>query len=1174
MKRLLFIYIFFFAAFISFAQSKDKNYVKSTAYFTEDQSKSITSVAYYDANGKPLQDIVIDASPSGKDIVQQYEYDYLNRVVKSYLPFTNNGENGDFLEDARDLQETFWQNQNISGEHDITYSEFIYDNSPYNQIIEQSTPGEDIENISFGSEYVPAGSEVEYWYVNQNNELIHDGNYQENSLIKYTIKDSENKETYIFKDKSGKVLLKEKTFKENPVKTRYVYDAYGRLRYVMSPLAVQRMNDVSYTRNSGKVKKLCYYYEYNDEHQLITKQLPGKEPIFYRYDSKKRLRMTQDGNQRDNKLWFYINYDRFGRTISTGIGDLDDDPAVFEDSVIEPAPVKGITAYLSYQYYDNYEFLNDKPNLEFDEQESYEASYSLQIRGLPTGSEERVMAENEEIWLASVVYYDQYGRVIQSISENNAGGYDIISNKYNFAGELLESKQKHTAFKFDAKYMIYYYEYDHAGRLKEIKLSRNKNGSGKQIIQRKHYDETGNIAYNQIHSEDDTHFLQGVNYTYNIKGALTQINDPDDLNLHGENDLFGLKLYYDEQLRIDEVSNTPNEDGRISAIQWNSTNLNEVQTYLYTYDDLNRLESATYLPSNKYDVFYKYDLNGNITNLLRNGQLIQKSKKDEIGAEPSTEFYYGAIDNLSYSYAGNQLSTVKDEVGEIETELNNDFRELKNDSETEYSYDKNGNMIADMNKGMKIKYNHLNQPTLVDLGNKRIEYLYTASGGMLQSTTYIESKKDNTTDYAGAFVYQNNSLSYINIPGGRITQRIEKAVLIEKYEYHLTDHLGNVRVTFAADNMGNAEILQEDHYYPFGLRMSGMHYSNTELLNKFLYNGKELQEQTGWYDYGFRQMDPQLGRWHVADAMAESYMSHSPYAYTMNDPVNYTDLLGLKAMSQLAEDDPLAMAMSGHSEYVEGAGWQWFSDHTMGISSDNSTGMIDRHVGMVCIDGVWINKSEIETYEGDDAKDYYEDKVLDNGKGRKQRSSARTTAIEVGEAEVLINDEGAFATEDDFSTGDPPGKPVKGKETNQNSTDINFYAQGDAYLTLGAQGGWGGNFINLNSKELFGFFSNTQEGVWEYDFRDDKSYHKIRNQASWNSGIFNVGIKRTAGYYMLQNLTNEYELALSAGIWKLETNFSNNGKILNQFIGIDFGTNAAAILGLNTELKIGFKIKY
>jgi RHS repeat-associated protein len=396
-----------------------------------------------------------------------------------------------------------------------------------------------------------------------------------------------------------------------------------------------------------------------------------------------------------------------------------------------------------------------------------------------------------------------------------------------------------------------------------------------------------------------------------------------------------MELYYNDQLTVDDVSSTPLNDGKITAMHRNSANLKEVQTYLYTYDDLNRLESATYLPSNKYDVFYKYDLNGNITNLLRNGQLIQKSKKDEIGAEPSTEFYYGAIDNLSYSYAGNQLSTVKDEVGEIETELNNDFRELKNDSETEYSYDKNGNMIADMNKGMKIKYNHLNQPTLVDLGNKRIEYLYTASGGMLQSTTYIESKKDNTTDYAGAFVYQNNSLSYINIPGGRITQRIEKAVLIEKYEYHLTDHLGNVRVTFAADNMGNAEILQEDHYYPFGLRMSGMHYSNTELLNKFLYNGKELQEQTGWYDYGFRQMDPQLARWHVIDAMTESYYSHTPYAYTMNDPVNFTDLLGLKALPQLSSDDDWSVGV-GQMDYVEGEGWQWFSNHTSGISSGNT----------------------------------------------------------------------------------------------------------------------------------------------------------------------------------------------------------------------------------------------
>ncbi len=61
----------------------------------------------------------------------------------------------------------------------------------------------------------------------------------------------------------------------------------------------------------------------------------------------------------------------------------------------------------------------------------------------------------------------------------------------------------------------------------------------------------------------------------------------------------------------------------------------------------------------------------------------------------------------------------------------------------------------------------------------------------------------------------------------------------------------------------------------------------------FGYNTKELQDQTGYYDYGFRQYEPQLGRWHVVDAMAENYFSTSPYAYTRNDPVNRIDVMGL-----------------------------------------------------------------------------------------------------------------------------------------------------------------------------------------------------------------------------------------------------------------------------------------
>ena len=196
-------------------------------------------------------------------------------------------------------------------------------------------------------------------------------------------------------------------------------------------------------------------------------------------------------------------------------------------------------------------------------------------------------------------------------------------------------------------------------------------------------------------------------------------------------------------------------------------------------------------------------------------------------------------------------------------------------------------MTSDHNKGIKkITYNHLNQPAEVDFGTKKTVYTYTATGGMLKTAIYENGNLKSTTEYCGAFVYENDTLAYINIPGGRIIASTNE------YQYNLTDHLGNVRVTFK-DSSGTAVIIQEDHYYPFGMRMSGAHYSNTELLNKFLYNGKELQEQTGMYDYGFRQLDPQLGRWHVIDAMAEKYMSTSPYAYVENDPINQRDYLGL-----------------------------------------------------------------------------------------------------------------------------------------------------------------------------------------------------------------------------------------------------------------------------------------
>lgn len=85
------------------------------------------------------------------------------------------------------------------------------------------------------------------------------------------------------------------------------------------------------------------------------------------------------------------------------------------------------------------------------------------------------------------------------------------------------------------------------------------------------------------------------------------------------------------------------------------------------------------------------------------------------------------------------------------------------------------------------------------------------------------------------------------------------------------------------------EILEENHYYPFGLKHS---YTNTVVSDyKYKYNGKELQDDLGLnlYDYGARNYDPAIGRWMNIDPLAEVSRRFSPYTYALNNPVRFTD---------------------------------------------------------------------------------------------------------------------------------------------------------------------------------------------------------------------------------------------------------------------------------------------
>ncbi|MEN1784649.1 MAG: DUF6443 domain-containing protein, partial [Bacteroidota bacterium] len=630
--------------------------------------------------------------------------------------------------------------------------------------------------------------------------------------------------------------------------TYYVYDDYGNLSYVLPPKVDLTDNAVSTT----ELEALCYQYRYDHRNRLIEKRIPGKqgwERIVYNKLDQPIL--TQDPNQAAQGEWLFTKYDVYGRVAYTGkaqaipsatraniqaeVDGLSTDPWVIPNSTAQSFgnalvnyndgayPTSNsnktqLSAVFTINYYDTYDFDRAGAALVYS---PFDEDTTTNTQGLPTGSKVRVLGTND--WITTVTHYDAKARPIHVYSKNAyLNTVDIVSSKLDFIGKPTKVRSAHTRGT-NTVVTLDNYTYDTQGRLETHDQCIGDGTLGETCANANTTEQLVSNTYNglgQLQEKTVGGGLQDVDYRYNVRGWLTGINDNDPNHsgflLYG--DLWGFRIHYNTPHNYGYNQNPKAlYNGNIAQTVWRTKSVNNTSNPVarrqsYTYDAMNRIIKATDNTGNYNLDWMGYDKNGNIIALNRKGHNTPAINS------------FGVVDNLIYRYAngGNQLESVRDrshkEYGFIDSTTDG----------VDYRYDANGSLVMDRNKGIGtptqdgITYNHLNLPTLVavdngtDVGN--ISYVYDALGTKLQKTV-TEGANTTTTSYATGYVYKNGNLEFFPHSEGYVTPKGSGY----RYVYQYSDHLGNVRLSYTEDpsNPGAPTIIEENNYYPFGLKHRG-----------------------------------------------------------------------------------------------------------------------------------------------------------------------------------------------------------------------------------------------------------------------------------------------------------------------------------------------------------------
>lgn len=914
-----FIFFAFCIPLLTHAQSINQNYVKETQHL-DSLGACITNVSYYNGLGD-LVETASTACGSSDALYTLRSYDSKGREEKVWSP-TPVGNALDYIDPAafKNASERFYNDA-------CSYRQNHYDANDH--LIREDIAGKTWHDHNAHNEHTYGTNTDADRVLCYNSASLSSRKYfPAGTLEKESLTDADGHQVTFFKNLYGNTVLERRPAGD----TYYVYNGKGQLVYVLPPKYQQDPDLSAY----------AYQYEYDKYDHLVRKKFPGAQYVQYWYDKEDYVAFEQDPQLREAGLYRFYLYDRLGRVVVEGTAPSCKTNVIYAEQIVNYTSSPGFlnTGYSSVNiadiigtagatvdkvyYYDSYDFLNGAHSADYA---AIVPTTKGNVNGLLAGS--MVRATDGE-YIYTVNCYDPTGNLTRRLTKGLKGYISDVSNSYTLTNQLSSSVAEINVKYGDKLRVSQTNEYSKRNDLLARRaISINHGASSDSCSISYEYD-----AINRLKSVVRPEKAGRVSYEYDVHGWPVKI----------ESNSFKESLFY-----ADGVGKSC-YNGDISSLMWQNNNYSQPRGYRFLYDDADRLTSASYAEgasmsqnAGRFDEQAEYDVNGNIISLIRNG----KTQDDN----------YGAIDKLSVSLSGNQVSSVTDDAAKLVYPGAIDLNVASN-GKSDYRYNESGALISDTGRGITIiDYDHHGNPSRIQFSNGNVtKYIYSADGEKLRTIYYTampnmhvqdgtihelnsaETQSVDSLDYllGGSLILKNGRISKYLFDGG-YCEALPVMMCIarprhpflwggqddnldDSFKVEWNHYQEMVRVWtkmeeanqnkdefsfyfYNKDHVGNnrevvdqnGNIWQVTNYYPYGTPYSDPSATINSEYQPYKYNGKELDLMHGLntYDYGARQYNSVLPMWDRIDPLAEKYYSVSPYAYCKNNPVNLIDVKGL-----------------------------------------------------------------------------------------------------------------------------------------------------------------------------------------------------------------------------------------------------------------------------------------